>query len=139
MFLNTHKLENSMTYTVISFSMFILSLNSDEPSANPWVELTDKLIRCHGDGEHVIYMAKQLRSTTSLNVEVDECKVAYIKVSSKTVRNIHISNILGAILRNKRSLYLLTSFVSKLTKKKATLIPNYCIMMLQGTEVLMQH
>lgn len=69
--LNAHKLDNSMTYTVTSFSMFILSLNSDEPSANPWVQLMDKLIRCHGDGQHVIYMAKQLRSTTSLNVEVN--------------------------------------------------------------------
>lgn len=82
LFLNAHKLDNSMTYTVTSFSMFILSLNSDEPSANPWVQLMDKLIRCHGDGEHVIYMAKQLRSTTSLNVEVNEYKVGYIKVSS---------------------------------------------------------
>lgn len=82
LFLSAHKLDNSMTYTVTSFSMFILSLNSDEPSANPWVQLMDKLIRCHRDGEHVIYMAKQLRSTTSLNVEVNECKVRYIKVSS---------------------------------------------------------
>lgn len=97
LFPNAHKLDNSMTYTVTRFSMYILSLNSDEPSANPWVQLMDKLIRCHGDGEHVIYMAKQLRSTTSLNVEVNKCKVGYM------------------------------------------LFPNYCIMMLQETEVLMQH
>ena len=82
LFLNAHKLNNSMTYTVASFSMFILSLNSDVPSANPWVQLMDKLIRCHGDGEQVIDMAKQLCSTTSLNVEVNEYKVGYVTVSS---------------------------------------------------------
>ena len=49
---------------------FFVSFDSEEPSANPWVQLMDKLIRCHGDGEHVIEMVKQLSSTTSLTVEV---------------------------------------------------------------------
>jgi len=44
--------------------------NSEEPSTNPWVQLMDKIIRCHGDGEHVVDMLKQLCCTTSLNVEV---------------------------------------------------------------------
>lgn len=47
-----------------------LSYFSEEPSANPWVQLMDKIIRCHGDGESVIDMLKQLCRTTSLNVEV---------------------------------------------------------------------
>lgn len=42
---------------------------NEEPSANPWVQLMDKLIRCHGDGEHVIELLKQLSSSTSLTVE----------------------------------------------------------------------
>lgn len=50
--------------------MSSLSLHSEKPSANPWVKLMDKLIRCHGDGEHVIDMLRQLNNTTSLNVEV---------------------------------------------------------------------
>lgn len=42
---------------------------NEEPSTNPWVQLMDKIIRCHGDGEHVVDMLKQLCCTTSLNVE----------------------------------------------------------------------
>ncbi|KAM7430043.1 hypothetical protein ABFA07_019200 [Porites harrisoni] len=69
---------------------------NDEPSANPWVQLMDKLIRCHGDGEHVIYMAKQLRSTTSLNVEC-------------------CSHVYNLMLLNCRSLYALKfALVTKL-------------------------
>ncbi|XP_022807104.1 neuroblastoma-amplified sequence-like isoform X1 [Stylophora pistillata] len=42
---------------------------NEEPSANPWVQLMDKIIRCHGDGESVIDMLKQLCRTTSLTIE----------------------------------------------------------------------
>lgn len=69
---------------------------NEEPSANPWVQLMDKLIRCHGDGEVVIKMLKQLNSTTSLTVEC--C--------------CHVYNLM---LLKCRSLYALKfAFVSKL-------------------------
>jgi len=54
----------------MSYCLSIFPFYSDEPSANPWVQLMDKLIRCYGDGEHVVDMLKGLSSTTSLNVEV---------------------------------------------------------------------
>lgn len=50
---------------------YFFPFHSEEPSANPWVQLMDKIIRCHGDGENVIDMLKQLCRTTSLNVEVE--------------------------------------------------------------------